>query len=187
MSTLVPIRSLARSQKFDIGSKTITPNKTTYVNVDGGRSLRDLARHTTLGSFLQVGPSFFQGDDGTVDGGGVVKVQATGLIVDISAVRWTNAAKVSGNAAVGTATVTTADATNPRIDVVVVDTTSGAFSVIAGTATANAAIAPTRPGIASTFLAGVPAIAANKIALAYILVPATAVNLLQTNVLDVRP
>lgn len=187
MSILVPIRAFSRSQKYDIGGKSISPTRTTYVNVEGGRSQRDLSRHSAIGAVLQVGPAFFQNDDGTVDGGGVVTTRATTLVVDISAVRWTSAAKVAGNAAAGTATLGAADATNPRIDAIVVNTGTGVYSVVAGTATAGASLTPTRPGAASTFLAGLAAIPASSIALAYILVPATATTLLQTNVLDVRP
>jgi hypothetical protein len=188
MSTLVPLRAFNRSQKFDIGAKSVSPSSTVYVNVDSPRVQRDLARHAAIGALLQVGPSFFQADDGYVTGGGKVSSRATTLVLDVSPVAWVNAAKVAGvQSTAGTATLGAADATNPRIDVVVVDTTTGAFSVIAGTATAGASLSPTRPGAASTYLAGVPAISANKIALAYVLLPPTATTVLAANVLDVRP
>jgi hypothetical protein len=136
MSTLVPLRAFNRSQKFDIGAKSVSPSSTVYVNVDSPRVQRDLARHAAIGALLQVGPSFFQADDGYVTGGGKVSSRATTLVLDVSPVAWVNAAKVAGvQSTAGTATLGAADATNPRIDVVVVDTTTGAFSVIAGTAT----------------------------------------------------
>lgn len=187
MSTLVPIRAFNRSQRFDIASKAVSPTVTKYVNVDSGRVQRDLARHSAIGAVLQVGPSFFQNDDGWVTGGGVVTPRATTLVVDVGAVSWVNAAKVAGNSAAGTATLGAADATNPRIDIVVVNTSTGAYSVVAGTATAGASLTPTRPGVASTFLAGVAAVPASSIALAYILLPATATTISAANVLDVRP
>jgi hypothetical protein len=82
------------------------------------------------------------------------------------------------NGAAGTATVGTADVTNPRVDTVVVDTTAGTFSVIAGTATA---------GASSFNLSGKGTVPANRVVLAYIIVPATATNLTQSAVVDARP
>jgi hypothetical protein len=178
MSLLVGIRPLGRNQKFDIGGKTLVPAKTTWVNLDNKRVARDFSRHGAIGQFIQAGIPFFQNDDGTVDQGGKVTVRATGLVVDVSAVNLTRASGAAVTGAAGTATVGAADATNPRVDAIVVDTTSGAFSVAAGTPTA---------GTNLVTLAGRPTAAANRIVLAYILVPATATNLSQDNVVDVRP
>lgn len=178
MSLLTGVRPLGRSQKFDIGGKTLVPAQTTWVNIDNKRVQRDFSRHGAIGQVIQAGIPFFQNDDGVVDFGGKVTVRATGLVVDVSAVNFTRASAVAGSGAAGTATVGAADATNPRVDAVVVDTTSGAFSIAAGTATA---------GTNGVTLAGKPTLAANRIALAYILVPATATNLTQANVFDVRP
>lgn len=178
MSLLIGFRTLARRSGFDVGSKSFVPQKTTWVNLDNKRVSRDLARHSAIGQLIQAGIPFFQNDDGVVDQGGKVTVRATGLVLDVSAVNFTRASGATGSGVAGTATVGAADATNPRIDAVVVDTTSGAISVAAGTATA---------GTNLVTLAGKPALVANRIALSYVLVPNTATNLVQDNVVDVRP
>jgi hypothetical protein len=188
MSTMLPVRAFNRSQRLGIGGKDLRSSATTLVNLDNKRVQRDIARHSTLGGFMPVGPAFFQDDKGTVEYGGTVAVRATTLVVDVAAgAGYRNDTGAAFSWAVGTATVGAADATNPRIDIVGVNVTNGALSVTAGTATAGASLTLTRPGAASTYLAGVAAVPANIVALAYILVPATATTLLQANVLDVRP
>lgn len=188
MSVLVSFRNYNRSQRVRVGGKVLNATSDTLLNVDSPRVQRDLARHSAIGAIHEGARGrIFQADDGYLTGGGVVANRATGLVVDISATSWVNAAKVAGNAAAGTATVGAADGTNPRIDIVVVNTGSGAYSVVAGTATANATLALQRPGQTTNTLAGIAAVPASSIALAYILVPANATNLTAANVLDVRP
>lgn len=179
MSTILGVRAFNRSQKFSIGDKAASPTQTALVNVDSKRVQRDIARHASIGALLQVQAPFFQNDDGVVTQGGKVTVQATGLILNVSAINFTRGdGTTTGSGAAGTATVGAADATNPRIDTVVVDTTAGTYSVIAGTATAGANLFN---------LSGKGTVPANRIVLAYVLVPATATNLSQSNVADARP
>jgi len=179
MSTILGFRSFHRGDKFSLGDKSVNTTTTTLINVDNKRVQRDLARHSAISQLLQVLPPFFQNDDGVVDQGGKVTVQATGLVLNVGAVNYTRGdGTTKGAGAAGTATVGAADATNPRVDTVVVDTTAGTYSVIAGTATA---------GANSFNLTGKGTVPANRIVLAYVIVPATATNLAQTSVLDARP
>lgn len=178
MSTILGLRSFNRSQKFALGDKSLTVGKTALINVENKRVQRDVARHSALGSFIQVLAPFFQNDDGIVEQAGRVTTRATGLVLDVSAVNYTRASGVAGSGVAGTATVTAADVTNPRVDTVVVDTTAGTYSVIVGVATAGA----------NDFnLLGKAVVPANRIVLAYAVVPSGAVNLAQTAVLDARP
>jgi hypothetical protein len=202
MSTFVGVRKLNRSQKFDIGGRTIAPatgasgsgsGATAFVNVDNPRVNRDLARHTTLGALLLgVGTSFSLADDGTIAQGGFVANRATGLVLDVAAVNFITAAGVAGAGAAGTATVGAADATNPRVDTIAVNTANGAFVVIAGIATPGATLANHRGAAGIDSFAGtgnvtaVTAWPAQRIPLAHVLVPATATNLVAANVLDIR-
>lgn len=184
MSTIVTLRNFNRSQGVRIGGKKLRSNADTFVNVDSPRVQRDLGRHSAIGAFLHTGTAFFQLDDGYVTNGGVVSNRATGLVLDVSPVSFITAAGATVSAAAGTATVGAADATNPRVDTIVVNTSSGAYSVIAGTAAAGAQII--NPA-ATGFLASKGTVVANRIVLAYVLVPATATNLVAANVLDARP
>jgi hypothetical protein len=181
MSTIVGLRGLARQTKFDVGGKSFSTGVTTLLNLDNKRVARDIARHSAIGQTVQAIPAFFQNDDGVVEQGGKVTVRATGLVLDVSAINFTRASGAAGTGAAGTATIGAADATNPRVDTVVVNTTSGAFSVIAGTATAANA------GGNNVALGGKAAVPADRIVLAYVIVPPTATNLVQSAVLDARP
>jgi hypothetical protein len=184
MSQLLPVRGFNRSQRVGIGGKDLRSNASVYVNIDNKRVIRDLARHSTLGAVFPVGAAIFQDDKGVVEVGGTVTTRATTLVVDVSAASGQKTDGTNWNAAAGTATIGAADATNPRIDCIVVNVNTGAFSVRAGTAAAGAQIAtPSAP----SFLASRGTPQANEVALALILVPATATTLLQANVLDVRP
>jgi hypothetical protein len=178
MSLMAGFRSLARRTGIDIGAKSFSDGVTTYVNLDNKRVRRDLAKHSSIGQLLATGDTFYQGDDGVIDWGGKVTVRATGLVVDSSAVVATRANGTVVNHAADTATIGAADATNPRIDIIALDTTTPNVVVVAGTATAGANLVNRR---------GIADLAANRTALAYVLVPATATDLVQTNVLDVRP
>lgn len=178
MSTMLGFRSYSRSQKFDLGGKSLTTGATALVNIENKRVQRDVGRHSAIGSMIQVMAPFFQNDDGVIERSGKVTVRATTLVTDVSETYFTRASGVAGSGVAGTATVTAADITNPRVDTIVVDTTTGAYSVIVGVATVGA----------STYnLAGKAIVPANRIVLAYVLVPANATTLLQTNVVDARP
>lgn len=184
MSTVLGLRSFNRSQKERVGGKALNATGTTLVNIDNKRVQRDLSRHSAIGALFQAVPPFFQNDDGVVDFGGKVTTQATGLVLNVSAVNFTRGdGTTKGSGVAGTATVGTADATNPRTDTIVVDTTAGTYSVIAGTAiaTANAF------NVHSAVLSGRGTVPANRIVLAYVIVPATATNLTQSAVVDARP
>lgn len=178
MSTMVGYRGTSRRSQR-IGSKSVDSNKTTLINLDNKRAWRDLVSHSSIANTaIQVTAPFYQNDDGTVAQGGLVKNRATGLVLDVTAIHFVRTSGAKGTGAAGTATVGAADATNPRIDTVVVDTTSGAFSVIAGTATQGASLFN---------LQGKGTVPANRIVLAYVLVPATATNLTAASLADARP
>ena len=182
MSQLVPFRGFNRSQKVGLGGKDLRPNASTFINIDNPRVIRDLGRHSAIGSIFAVGSAFYQNDDGYVEYGGSVTKQAAGLVLDVTTGGFRRANGAAGTITAGTATLGAADATNPRIDTIVVNTTTGAVSVIAGTATAGAHLSePSRTG----FRAGVGTVPADRIVLAYVLLPATATN--PTTVIDARP
>jgi hypothetical protein len=198
MSTFIGVRALNRSQRIDLGGRTISPatgvagsnaGVTGFVNLDNQRVRRDLARHTTLGAIVTgTGLPFALADDGTIVAGGQVTVRATGLVLDVTAVNF-----VAGSGVAGTATVGTADATNPRIDTIAVNTASGAFVVIAGIPTPGATLFNHRGAAGIDSFAGVGNVTtvtawpAARIPLAHVLVPASATNLTQVaNVLDIR-
>jgi hypothetical protein len=180
MSTLVGLRKFNRSQAVRVGGKAVTATGTTLVNIDSKRVARDISRHSAIGAVQHVTPPIFQNDDGTVDQGGSVTTRATTLVLDVAPVFITRAdgtTKVS-NTAAQTVTLATADATNPRVDTVVIDTTSGTVAKIDGTATA---------GANSFNLTGKATVPANRVVLAYVIVPATATNITQSAVVDARP
>jgi hypothetical protein len=179
MSTLLGLRALNRSKRINIDGKPLTTDKTALVNVENPRVFRDLARSSTLGgAYIQVLAPFFQNDDGRVDQGGKVATRATTLVLDIGSVNFTRASGAKGSNPAATATLAAADVTNPRIDTVAINTTSGAIVVIAGTATAGASLFN---------LVGKGTVPASRVVLAYVLVPAATTTLTAVNVADARP
>lgn len=180
MSIIVGYRNLHRSQDVQLGDKSVSKTRTgvTWVNVDNPRVYRDLGRHSSLGNIIPVSGPHYQGDDGIVRAGGKVTARASGLVLDVTATQITNAAGTDSTAAAGTATIGAADATNPRIDTVALNTSTGAIVVVAGTATAGANLFNRR---------GIADLPASRIALAWVLVPANATDVVQANIADVRP
>jgi hypothetical protein len=178
MSVLIGLRAFNRSQRFDIGGKSLSPSSTALVNIDNKRVQRDLGRHSAIGAFFQTTPPIFQNDDGVVNQGGKVTTRATTLVLDISPVYATRASGATVSHVADTVTLTAADATNPRIDTIALNTSSADIVKIDGTATAGANLFN---------LTGKGTVPANRIVLAYVLVPATATALTQTNVIDARP
>jgi hypothetical protein len=177
MSIMQGWRTTTR-QPLRIGGKALKSTQTILINLESKRVFRDLARQSIATNAIAMTAPFFQNDDGNVSLGGVVTNRATGLTLDVTAGQITRADGSVRAITAGTVTVGAADATNPRVDTVVADTTSGAVSVIAGTATAGA----------STFtLTGRGTVPANRVVLAYVVVPATATNLTAANVVDARP
>ena len=182
-----------RSQKFDIGGKTIAPatgasgtgaGATAFVNVDNPRVARDLARHTTLGALIAgVGVPFFTADDGVVLQGCQVTPTAVAGQVSVAPGVVQTAAGASVTVAGGTLTLTD-PATNPILSLVAVNTTNGALAEIAGAETAN--LTATRALFFHDTLSAI-VIPANRIVLAHVFQPAVPVVISATNIIDTRP
>ena len=192
MSTFVGVRKLNRSQKFDIGGKTIAPatgaagsgsGATAFVNVDNPRVARDLARHTTLGALLVgAGFPFFQGDDGFVLQGCAVTPTGVNNQVAVAAGVIQTAAGTSVTVAGGNLTLTSG--ANPSISLVAVNTGSGALVEITGTATAGLTRDRALFGHETFSAITIPA---SRIVLAHVFVPAAAAPIPASAVLDTRP
>lgn len=170
MSELLGIRALSRSQKIRIGQKQIKTNVTSFVNLSNPKVRRDLGHHAAIGAFLTVTPLTYTADSGYVLQGGAVSAKATpDMSVNVQAgVAKINDTNVSFSAT--NKTVTAADATNPRFDIVVVNS-SGAVSVVAGTAAATPVL---------------PAVPANSTTLATLNIPAAATAVTSARISDVR-
>jgi hypothetical protein len=131
MSTLAGFRLLNRSSAVGIGSKDFKTGKTNFVNLENKRVQRDLARHGTLGQYIQSNPPRFQLDTGTVDLGGTVTPRTGSLVLDVTAAQLTSLDGVTkGASAAGTATVAP-NATLPQLSAIGLDTTTFATPTIA--------------------------------------------------------
>lgn len=193
MSTFVGVRKLNRSQKFDIGGRTIAPatgaagsgaGATSWVNIDNPRVNRDLARHMTLGSLIAgVGPGFFTGDDGTVLQGCAVTPTGVAGQVSVAPGVIQTVAGVSVNVAGGTLTLTD-PATNPILSLVAVNTSNGALVEIAGAETAG--LTATRALFFHETLS-TTVIPASRIVLAHVFQPAVPVIIPAASLIDTRP
>lgn len=170
MSELLGIRAFHRSQRIRIGQKQIQPNITTFVNLTNPVVRRDIQKHSAIGAFLTVTPLTTTADAGyVVQGGKVTQSTAASLVVNVAS----GVVKINGtnvSFAATTKTVTTADTTNPRFDIITVNA-SGAVTLTAGTA----APAPV-----------IPAVPANSTTLAVITVPASDTTITNDQISDVR-
>lgn len=190
MAPFLPVLALSRSQNIRIGR---SPNAVkvpelalgdaagtnpqsgalavpAYIDLGDGQSRRDLQHHMAIGALLTVGSI---SDTVTSDlffaSGVTPTASATNMTVSVSAGDLES--RTYGNTlAVGAQTVTlaNADATNPRIDRLVVDE-AGTVSVIEGTPAATP-VAPATP--------------ANKTSVGTVEVPAAATNLSGATVVD---
>lgn len=181
MSTLVGVKPYNRSAKVGIGIKDVVPGKTTWVNLEKARVLRDLARHVTLGQIFQSQPARYQLDTAQVDQGGLVTPRTGSLTLDVSAINITytsgtdsvytkgaTASKAAGTQAV------TPNATNPLVAAIGLDTsTPGTLTYVALNNTAAATVTEGKFQNGYGQLATFPAIdtTANRTWLALVWVP----------------
>lgn len=140
MAQYLPIRGIHRSQSVRIGSQQIKPDVTTYVDISDGKVKRDLQRYSALGSFIVVGPLSQDTGDVVVDWGLQTTQGASGadLIITTEAGELLNrstSARVDVDQT--DLTISAADATNPRVDIVQVHSTTGAVTKKNGTAAAT--------------------------------------------------
>lgn len=169
MAEILGIRAFNRSQRVRVGLKELTTNKTAYVNLSNGRVRRDLQNHSSIGAFLTVEPLQEIGAvNGFVLAGGSVTASAVpDLNLDVS-LGVIEIGGVRASFAATQVTIAAADATNPRYDLVTVDS-SGAVSVVAGTPAAD-------PKIPTT----------TNVVLAVVKVPATDTAITDDQVRDIR-
>lgn len=177
MALYLPVRALNRSSKIRIDNQTVAPGTTTYVDISKGSVAKEVASHSAIGQLLVVGPVSASNTDIIVASGAVIDqgASAADLILGVSLGELrtrSTGVHVAIGATVTAVTITTADGTNPRIDVVVADNATGAITAVAGTAAA---------------VPVVPATPAGKTALARVAVAAAATGLANAVITDVRP
>lgn len=188
MSYHIPFRTFARSPKARINGVQLQPTQSAWVNVDSPRVQRDLARHAAIGQVLQVGDGLgFTSDGYLLDGAAVTKTAVGSLNLTVSQGRVVRSV-ANGSVQVAVPATTTlavgANTTTPagaRIDVVAIDTTSGAAVVVpspSATGTANANLF-NRLGL----IADLPA---NRIPIALVSVPSGAANLDAATIVPLR-
>jgi hypothetical protein len=147
MTELVRVRGLNRGN-IRIGKVKISPTRSSVLDLDDAATRQGLSHHSAIGAVVVVG------DAAAAIQSGAVVTAGTGLSVSTSAgvlVREDGTSVTVGASA--NLALTTANATNPRIDLVVVDNSSGAVSKVDGVAAATP-IAPD-PGAGKTVLAQV--------------------------------
>jgi hypothetical protein len=159
MASWIKVRGISRSQKVRIGDTKVTNATTVAIDIDSTKIRRDFQHYQALGSLVVVGSASPTVGDAVTSGAAVDQgVSATDLALAVSAGTLRKASDGSTVAiAAATPSVGAADGTNPRIDNVIVDTTTGAATVQGGTAAAVPAA---------------PAVAAGKVKIAEVLVPA---------------
>lgn len=181
MSTLLGVRSLNRSAKVGIGVKDLVANKTTWVNTENSRVIRDLARHTSIGQLIETQPARYQLDTAQVSQGGLVTARAGSVTLDISASSLTYVAGADAVYTPGTVVSVAAttqavspNATNPLVAAIGYDTSTPATpTAVALNGTAAATVLEGRFKGAYATVPANPAIetTANRTWLALVWVP----------------
>jgi hypothetical protein len=167
MAELVEVRGLNR-RGVRIGTKTVTNKSSSVIDLDDAVTRRDVSKHTTIGALAILGSVPV-----AVASGAVVSNGTTTTISTTAGSLLRNDGQVVTVAAVNNAALASApDATNPRIDLVVVDNASGAVTNVAGTAAATPVI---------------PVPAAGKTVLATVRVAANASTSAGVVITDVAP
>lgn len=178
MATYLPIRALNRSARVRIDGHLVGTTSTTYVDISKGSVRKELASHSSIGQIFAVGPITSSNLDVVVDYGAQVNegTSASNLTLGITAgelLKRSDGTRVAvASSADSAVTISTADATNPRWDLVVADASTGAVSKVDGTAAAS----PT-----------LPATPAGKVALAKVVVDANATGIANAKITDLRP
>lgn len=150
MAEYLPIRSFNRSQNVRIESQKITPTTTAYVDVSKATTRKELSYHSAIGAVYIVGGI-------SATNAEVVFSSGVGATADGSTLKITTAAGTLRNRQTGaiiavpaaTTTIETADATNPRIDLIEVKISDGTVKGKKGTAAAE----PVAPSTDAGYLA----------------------------------
>lgn len=141
MTELVKVRGLNRQRGIRVGGGSLTSAATRVVDLDDGASRRDLAHHSAIGQYVVVGDADAAVKTGVVVSNGTTttySVSAGTVVAQANADQNRPEATLTVNA-VSNQAITAPDGSNPRIDLVHVDLTSGAIGYTAGTAGATPA------------------------------------------------
>lgn len=174
MPQYLPIRAFNRSQQVRIGKQKVLPNATTFVDIDDPVSRKELGHHSTLGAVFVVGPLSASNADVVVQSGASTDEGAANNDMVVRTYAGTIRNRQTGATVSVPQTDTTiaaADGTNPRNDVIQVNTTTGAVTKVTGTPAA----APTTP-----------AVTAGNIGIAVVNVPANDTAITTSQVTDTR-
>lgn len=175
MAEYIGVRALNRSAAIRIGKQRVTGTETTFVDISTASARKELAYHSSIGQLIQVNgltntnaPVVVQSGVTTNQGAsaadlvvntepGIVRNRSTGAAISVSLTE---------------TTLSTADATNPRIDLIQVNYTTGVVSKVTGTPAASPVVKAAEEG---------------NIAVANIAVAANATGIANNKITDVRP
>lgn len=171
MPPYVKVQGTTRAP-FRVNGQKVTNKGAITLDLGDPKTRLEYAHHVAIGRIISVG-SVAPAVAGTVvTKGGVVTPTTSATVrgLDVTAGTTRVAAGTLNNFLATTVAFGAADPTNPRVDLVIVSDTTGAISVVAGTA-----------GV----IPAAPAAGAGNTALAAVYIPATAVVASWIN--DVRP
>jgi hypothetical protein len=135
MAELVKVRGLNRNRGVRVKGLSLVAGTSKVVDLDDPVTRRDVSQHSALGAIVTMGEvpaAVVSGVVTTAGTGLTVSVSAGSLLLDING--QTVAVGASANFA-----LTAADATNPRLDLITVNNSTGAVAKVDGTAAATPA------------------------------------------------
>ena len=170
-SQYLPIRAFNRSQNVRIGNQKVLPTTTTYIDVNDPKQRKEFSYHSAIGAVFVVGGLSASNSDIVFSG---VEASGDGTDLKITTADGTLRNRQDGSVVAvqpATTTLSAADGTNPRIDIIEVKTADGSIKKVTGTA----AVSPVAP-----------ALDAGYIAVASVAVAANATSVSNTNITDLR-
>ena len=176
MAQYLPIRAFNRSQQVRIGGQRVTATATTFVDISNATQRKELGYHSAIGAVYPVGPLTASNADVAVDFGASVNEgsSATDLKLSITGGQLRNrqtGAITEVAAGTDSITLSAADGTKDRIDIVQIKTADGTVSKKDGTAAATPAA---------------PSPDTGNIAVAQVLVEKTVTGIANAKITDVR-
>jgi hypothetical protein len=175
MAEYLPIRALNRSQNIRIGGVRVTPTETAYVDISTAQSRKELNYHSSIGAIVVVGALSTTNSIAVITQGATTNQgsSATDLIVNTEPGTVKNRNNgVAVSILLTETTIATADATNPRLDLIQVNYTTGAVTKVTGTAAASPVLKAPEAG---------------NLALAQVEVLANATGIANSKITDKRP
>lgn len=160
MAEYLPIRALNRSQNVRINKARVSSTTTSYVDLSDPVQRKEFSRHSAIGAVFPVGPLSATNSEVVVQSGASTDEGAANNDMIVRTYAGTIRNRSTGATVAVTqtdTTLSTADATNERIDLIQVKASNGEVKKVTGTPAASPTVPSTEAGFIAVAKISVPA------------------------------